>query len=142
MKILHRGYEIDDDPARVDVDAVWAFLSTEAYWARWRTRADVDAQIAASWRVVGAYGPDGSQVGFARAFSDTVSLAYLADLYVLPDHRGHGLGHALTSAMIDEGPGQAMRWLLHTRDAHGMYATHGFAPADVTVMERPRPEPS
>jgi len=141
MKQLRDGYEIDDDPTRVDVDAVWAFLSTGAYWARWRTRADVAAQIAASWRVVGAYAPDGSQVGFARAFSDTVSLAYLADLYVLPGHRGHGLGHALTAAMVDEGPGAGMRWLLHTQDAHELYAAHGFAPADVTVMERPRPEP-
>jgi GNAT superfamily N-acetyltransferase len=139
MRRLHEGYELDDDPRRVDVDAVWAFLAAEAYWARWRRREDVAAQIAAAWRVVGVYAADGSQVGFARAFSDGVSLAYLADVYVLDAHRGHGLGHALVSAMVDEGPGATFRWLLHTADAHGLYTAHGFGPADDTVMERPRP---
>ncbi len=134
------GYEIDDDPARIDVDAVWAYLSTEAYWARWRSRDDVAAQIARAWRVVGAYAADGRQVGFARAFSDGVSMAYLADVYVLAGHRGQGLGRALVTAMIDGGPGSSFRWLLHTQDAHSLYAEYGFEPAGVTVMERPRPE--
>jgi hypothetical protein len=48
-------FELSDDPARLDVDAVWTFLSTEAYWARWRTRADFEAQLASAWRVVGVY---------------------------------------------------------------------------------------
>jgi GNAT superfamily N-acetyltransferase len=136
------GYELDDDPARVDVDAVWAFLSTEAYWARWRTRVDLEAQLASAWRVVGVYGlATGAQVGFARAFSDGAAMAYLADVYVLPEHRGHGLGHALVAAMVDDGPGASYRWLLHTADAHELYAAHGFAPPDRTLLERPRRDP-
>ena len=89
------GYVIDDDPERIDLDVLWDFLSTRAYWARWRNRTDVAAQVAGAWRVVGAYDAGtGAQVGFARAISDGVSLGYLADVFVVDEHRGHGLGHA------------------------------------------------
>ncbi len=131
------AYEISDDPARVDIDAAWAFLSTEAYWARWRTRADVERQIAGAWRVVGAYAEDGAMIGFARAFSDGVAIAYLADVYVLPGHRGAGLGRRVVQEMVDDGPGRDFRWLLHTADAHGLYARFGFGPPDATLLERP-----
>ena len=61
-------YELDDDPTRIQPDVVWAYLSTDAYWGRWRTREDVDAQLASAWRVVGVYvAGTGEQVGFARA---------------------------------------------------------------------------
>jgi GNAT superfamily N-acetyltransferase len=132
------GYDISDDPAAVDLDALWFFLSTEAYWARWRDRGVVEQQVQGAWRVVGAYErTSGTMVGFCRAISDGVSLAYLADVYVLPEHRGHGLGKALVGAMIDGGPGREFRWLLHTDDAHGLYAGLGFGPPDATYMERP-----
>ena len=82
-------YELDDDPDRVDVDAVWAFLSTEAYWGRSRSRLDFEAQLATAWRVVGAYETaTGRLVGFARAISDGVAYGYLSDVFVLPDARG------------------------------------------------------
>ena len=130
-------YEVSDDPARVDVDAAWAFLSTEAYWARWRAREDFERQVAGAWRVVGCYDADGAMVAFCRAFSDGVAMAYLADVYVLPAHRGAGLARRMVQAMIDEGPGRDFRWLLHTADAHELYASFGFAPSDATLMERP-----
>lgn len=133
-------YEIDDDPARVDRDTVWGFLSTEAYWARWRGRAEVEAQLDAAWRLVGAYHRDtGELVGFARAVSDGVSFGYLADVFVVRSARGTGLGEALISAMVEDGPGRALRWVLHTADAHGLYARFGFAPPDRTCLERPAP---
>ena len=129
---------LDDDPVRVDMEVVWGFLSQEAYWARWRTRADVEAQVRASWRVVGVYKRvDGAMVGFARATSDGVALAYLADVFILPEHRGQGLGRALVAAMIDGGPGAHFRWLLHTVDAHDLYAAFGFVSPDATLLERP-----
>jgi GNAT superfamily N-acetyltransferase len=127
---------IDDDPARIDADEVWAYLSTEVYWGRWRSRADFDLQLAGAWRVVGAYA-DGAQVGFARAVSDGVALAYLADVYVLPEHRGHGLGKALVAAMVEDGPGRDFRWLLHTADAHDLYRPFGFTEPDEKCLERP-----
>ena len=131
------AYDIDDDPARLDLDTIWTFLSTEAYWSRWRSRADVEEQVRTAWRVVGAYAPDGEQVGFARAVSDGVAFAFLADVFVLPTHRGHGLGKRLVAAMIDEGPGAHFRWMLFTGDAHGLYERFGFAAPDATAMVRP-----
>ncbi|GAA2134459.1 GNAT family N-acetyltransferase [Nocardioides bigeumensis] len=137
------GYEIDDDPARVDRDAVWEWLSTQAYWHRGRSRADVERQLDGAWRVVAAYdGATGALVGFARALSDGVALAYLADVFVEDAHRGRGLGHALVTAMVDEGPGSGFRWMLHTADAHGLYAAHGFGPPDQSYLERPRVAPT
>jgi GNAT superfamily N-acetyltransferase len=131
-------YEVDDDPARVDLDVVWSFLSTEAYWGRWRSRDVVAAQVGTAWRVVGAYDRDsGSMAGFARAVSDGIQLAYLADVFVLGAHRGRGLGTRLVEEMIERGPGAGFRWLLNTSDAHGLYARFGFAAPDATLLERP-----
>ncbi|MEO9152353.1 MAG: GNAT family N-acetyltransferase [Lapillicoccus sp.] len=134
---LPEGYELSDDPARIDLDVVWGYLSTDAYWGRWRTRDEVRAQVDGAWRVVGAYDPDGLHVGFGRALSDGVALAYLADVFVLPEHRGRGLSKAMVRLMVDDGPGAQFRWMLHTRDAHGLYARAGFAAPDETYVERP-----
>ena len=131
------SYELDDDPARIDAAAAAAFLTTEAYWGRWRAEPDVRRQIAAAWRVVGAYDQAGAMVGFARAFSDGGS-AYLADVYVLPAHRGRGLGQAIVAMMIEQGPGAGYRWMLHTSDAYGLYRRFGFAPPPENYMERPQ----
>lgn len=131
-------YELDDDPTRIQPDAVWNWLSTEAYWGRRRTRADVDTQIAGAWRVVGAYRADtGEQVGFARAVSDGATFAYLADVFVLGAHRSNALGKRILKLMIDDGPGRDFRWTLFTGDAHGLYAQFGFSEPDATAMVRP-----
>jgi GNAT superfamily N-acetyltransferase len=130
-------YEFDDDTARIDVDAAWAFLSQRAYWGTWRARADFERQLAGAWRVVGCFDDEGQMVGFGRAVSDGVGLAYLGDVYVLEEHRGHGLGKRLVQAMIDDGPGREFRWLLHTADAHRLYEQFGFAAPDGTLLERP-----
>jgi len=131
-------WETDDDPARIDRDAVWAFLSTEPYWGRWRDRPTVERQVDGAWRVVGAYHREtGAMVGFARAVSDGVALAYLADVYVLATARGRGIGTRLVRVMIDDGPGADFRWMLHTADAHPLYRRFGFAEPDATYLERP-----
>jgi RimJ/RimL family protein N-acetyltransferase/GNAT superfamily N-acetyltransferase len=137
MRVTAGGYEIDDDRARIDPQAAVAFLTTQAYWARWRGAEDIIRQIAGAWRVVGAYDRASAMVGFARAFGDGGS-AYLADVYVLPGHRGAGLGRALVRMMVDEGPGAGKRWMLHTSDAHGLYRSFGFAQAPDNYLERPR----
>jgi GNAT superfamily N-acetyltransferase len=141
-EVTDGGYELDDDPARVDRDVLWAFLSTDAYWARWRDRDVVEAQLATAWRIVGAYDRDGAMVGFARAVSDGITIAYLADVFILPVARGTGLGVALVRTMVDGGPGAHLRWMLHTRDAHGLYQRFGFREADETYLERPMQLPS
>jgi GNAT superfamily N-acetyltransferase len=133
------AYELDDDPGRIDREAVWEFLSTQAYWGRYRTRADFEAQLASAWRVVGVYETaTGRQVGFARAISDGVDFGYLADVFILPGARGEGLGRELVATMIDRGPGAGFRWSLHTLDAHGLYRKYGFAEPDTRYLERPR----
>ena len=141
MIFPHGSYELDDDPDRVDVDVAWSFLSTSAYWATWRQRGDFESQLASAWRVVGAYDQaTGAMVGFARAISDGVALAYLADVFVLAQSRGRGLGKALVTTMIDRGPGSGFRWMLHTADAHRLYEGFGFSPANDEYLERPRQE--
>lgn len=135
-RALDSGYELDDDPSRVDLDALVAFLTTSAYWGRWRGRTEIVAQVESAWRLIGLY-TGGAMVGFARAVSDGVAFAYLADVYVHPDHRGNGRGTALVRELV-EGQGAAdFRWLLHTADAHGLYAKLDFAPPGPDVLERP-----
>jgi ribosomal protein S18 acetylase RimI-like enzyme len=132
-------FELDDDPARIDVDAVHAFLSLESYWGRGRQRELVERAIGGSARVVGLYSAD-AQVGFARAVSDRAIIAYLADVYVLSECRGRGLGVELVREMLEGGFGPDVRWLLHTADAQGLYAKLGFEEATSTyrLMERAR----
>jgi GNAT superfamily N-acetyltransferase len=132
---LEGGYELDDDPARIDVDAVHAFL-TQSYWAEGRSHETVERLVLEAQRVVGLY-HEGRQVGFCRAVSDDASLTYLADVYVLEEHRGRGLGVELVHEMIDNGPYARRRWLLHTRDAHELYRRFGFGPPNERLMERP-----
>jgi ribosomal protein S18 acetylase RimI-like enzyme len=134
---LPGGFEVDDDPARIDVDAVFDFLSNEAYWATGRPRDTVERLIREADRVVGAYDEDGRQIGFARAFTDGVAVAYLADVYVLPEFRGRELGVELVREMIDNGPYARIKWLLHTTDAHGLYRKFGFDVPSEKVLERP-----
>ncbi|MGE5274176.1 MAG: GNAT family N-acetyltransferase [Verrucomicrobiota bacterium] len=132
---LEGGYDLDDDPGRIDVDAVHAFL-TQSYWAEGRSRETVERLVREAQRVVGLY-HDGRQVGFCRAVSDDASVTYLADVYVLPEHRGRGLGVELVREMIENGPYARRRWLLHTRDAHDLYRRFGFGVPGERLMERP-----
>ena len=137
MVIVFGNYQLDDEPARIDRDAVWSFLSEHAYWGRWRTRRDLDRQMDSAWRMVGVYNGDGQLVGFARAVSDGVALAYLADTYIVAGARNQGLGKELIRVMIECGSGAGFRWTLHTADAHGLYQQFGFARPDHTYLERP-----
>jgi RimJ/RimL family protein N-acetyltransferase/GNAT superfamily N-acetyltransferase len=139
VRVSAGNYEIDDDPGRIDPDAAAGFLTTQAYWGRWRGPADIKDQIGQAWRLVGAYDTAGAMVGFARAFGDGGS-AYLADVYVLPEHRGSGLGRAIVRVMIEDGPGAGFRWMLHTSDAHGLYRDFGFAASGTRYLERPSRE--
>jgi GNAT superfamily N-acetyltransferase len=124
---LENGYELDDDRSRLDREAIHAFL-TASYWAEGRTRQRQDELIDASGHVVGLY-KDGDQIGFARAVDcDAAGFVYLADVYVLDEHRGHGLGVELVREIVEHGPYAGRRWVLHTRDAHALYEKFGFGP--------------
>jgi len=132
---LGNGYELDDDRGRLDRDAVHAYLGGVSYWAKGRTRERQDELIDASDRVVGLY-HEGKQIGFARAVDcDAAGLVYLADVYVLDGHGGHGLGTELVREVVENGPYAERRWILHTRDAHSLYEKFGFGPHE-RLMQR------
>jgi GNAT superfamily N-acetyltransferase len=133
---LPGGFELDDDPRRIDVDAVQDYLANHSYWARGRPREVMERLVREASRVVGLY-RDGEQVGFARVVSDGEVFAYLADVYVLPEHQGAGLGVELVRETVDNGPHRDLRWTLGTADAHDFYARFGFGPPSTAVMERP-----
>jgi GNAT superfamily N-acetyltransferase len=122
---LPGGFELDDDPERIDVDAVHAFISTESYWGLGRPREPVARAVSGSTRVLGLY-LDGRQIGFARAISDGATLAYLADVYVLGPYRGRGLGYELVREIVENSFGE-VRWMLNTADAQGLYEKLGFS---------------
>jgi GNAT superfamily N-acetyltransferase len=135
-RALPGGYELDDDRARVDLDAVHAFIST-SYWAEGRSRETMDRLVARAARVVGLYA-DGAQVGFCRIESDGEKFAFLFDVYVLSEHRGMGLGVELVREAVERGPHAELAWYLKTSDAHGLYERFGFGPPDPErTMERP-----
>jgi predicted N-acetyltransferase YhbS len=136
-RALSDGFELDDDRDRIDVDAVHDFLSNHAYWAKGRPRETVDRLIREAARVVGLY-HQGRQIGFTRTVSDGASVTYLADVYVLPEFRGRGLGAELVRETVDAGPYKDTRWLLHTADAHALYARFGFRKPGERLLERDR----
>ena len=134
-RALGDGYELDDDLARIDREAVHRYLSEESYWAKGRSRAVQDELIRNAARVVGLY-HEGRQVGFTRTLSDGHTQSYLADVYVLDEHRGRGLGVELVRFSVDEGPFAKTKWFLHTANAHDLYRKLGFAEPGDKALER------
>ena len=134
---LGDGYELDDGPERIDVAAVHRYISEESYWAPGRDYQTQERLVHTAARVVGLY-HEGRQIGFCRAV-ETFGLpaVYLADVYVLAEHRGRGLGVALVEEMVEQGPYADRAWLLHTSDAHELYRRFGFGAPGVRLMERP-----
>jgi len=135
------SYTLSDEPARLDLAAVHAYLS-EAYWSRGLPLSVLERAVAGSL-CIGAYEEGGAQVGFARFVTDYATFCYVCDVYVLEAHRGHGLARAML-AMADQHPRlQGLRrWMLVTRDAHTLYAECGFTPLahPERHMERSRPD--
>jgi GNAT superfamily N-acetyltransferase len=122
------GYEIDTDPARVDVERLHRWLSTDAYWALGRDRETVERTLAHSLPF-GLYHPTSGFTGFARAITDRATFAYLCDVYVDRLARGRGMGNWFVGAVHAhlEGLG-CRRLMLATADAHGLYSRFGYGP--------------
>jgi GNAT superfamily N-acetyltransferase len=127
-------YFISTAPERLDLDVIHGFLSL-SYWAAGRSRERVEASIAHSipiglYHGAGAQGRAeqgrAEQVGFARVVSDHTTFAYLADVFVLDQHRGRGLGVWLVETALGLPECEGARWRLGTRDAHELYRKFGF----------------
>jgi GNAT superfamily N-acetyltransferase len=128
---VHRGeFVISTDRARLDLDVIHGFL-TNCYWAKGIPR-DVVARSIEHSLCFGVYDGSGAQVGFARVISDFATVAYVGDVFVLESHRGRGLSKWLMECMMQHPALQGLRrWILLTRDAHGLYAQFGFTPLAV-----------
>jgi GNAT superfamily N-acetyltransferase len=121
-------YEIVSDIARMDLDRIHQWLSTDAYWALGRTRDTVETAARHSLNV-GVFANDGTQIAYARVVTDHATFAWLCDVYVERDHRGRGLGRLLSEAVVAKlRPLCLKRVLLATLDAHQVYASVGFVP--------------
>lgn len=134
-RALGEGYELDDDRDRIDVAAVHRYISEESYWAPGREYTVMEGLIGEAARVVGLYHDD-RQVGFCRAARCSPGMFYLADVYVLEECRGRGLGVELVREMVEPGPYREAKWLLHTSDAHELYRKFGFGLPGERAMER------
>ena len=135
------GFTISTDPARLDLDGLYAWLSN-SYWARGIPR-DVFERSVRHALCFGVY-EGARQVGFARVVTDFATVAYVGDVFVLEAWRGKGLSRWLMEVISAHPELQGLRrWILLTRDAHGLYEKFGFTPlADPSRwMEKWSPEP-
>lgn len=125
MEIAENGFIFSDDKNLVDVTAVHHYLSTQSYWAR-EIPKEIVAKSIANSLCFGIY-RDGRQAGFARWITDGATFGYLADVYVEDEFRGLGLSKKLMTIMLFHEELQGLRrYMLATRDAHGLYSQFGF----------------
>jgi N-acetylglutamate synthase-like GNAT family acetyltransferase len=121
-----KQFEISTDKTRLDIDVIQRFLSEESYWANKRSREQTEAAIENSI-CFGVYYGD-RQIGFARVISDKATFAYIGDVFILNEFRGRGLSKRLMQAMLEHPDLQGLRrWVLATKDAHGLYEQFGFS---------------
>jgi GNAT superfamily N-acetyltransferase len=124
LEYKHDGYTISTDKTRLDIPGIHAFLR-ESYWASGIPR-EVVARSIENALCFGVY-DDVRQIGFARVISDFATFAYLGDVFILASHRGRGLAKWLLACIRSHPDLQGLRrWMLATRDAHGLYARVGF----------------
>jgi GNAT superfamily N-acetyltransferase len=128
-------YSISTDPSLLDVDTIHHYLSKESYWAQHIPKEVVEKSIANSL-CFGLYHDD-KQIGFARLITDKATFAYLADVFVLEAYRGKGLSKWMMTAIHAHPEVQGLRrWVLGTRDAHGLYEQFGWTVFDEDTRKR------
>ncbi len=142
-RLLKDGYEISTDKSKLDIPFIHQYLSTASYWAKNIPLALVQKSIQGSV-CFGVYDlqpgfPSGKQVGFARMITDGATFGYLADVFIIDQHRGKGLSKWLMEVIVEYPEFQALRrWMLATRDAHGLYSQFEFTALDKPerIMQR------
>ena len=129
------GYLISTDPAKLDTRAIHRYLSEDSYWAQ-QIPYDVVQRSLANSLCFGLY-HEGRQAGFARLVTDKATFAYLADVFILPEHRGKGLSKWMLSVIHAHPELQGLRrWMLGTKDAHGLYEQFGWQPLSEEAKRR------
>jgi ribosomal protein S18 acetylase RimI-like enzyme len=135
-------YEISSDPARLDLAVIHGYLA-RSYWSPGIPREIVERAVRNSLCFGVYHRETGAQLAFTRVVTDHATFAYLCDVFVLEEHRGHGLGKAMMrAAMAHPALAGARRVMLATRDAHGLYRQYGFghAAGNTNLMEVVRPD--
>ena len=134
-------YLITSDRSRLDVGFIHNFLANETYWAVGRSIEVVKRSIDNSL-CFGIYRKT-EQIGFARVVTDFATFAWLADVFIVPEHRGHGLAKWLMEVILAHPELQGFRrWVLATKDAHSLYAQFGFIPLHQPGRWMERPDPN
>lgn len=139
-----QNFLISTEISEIDVKMVHQFLANESYWVPGIGMEKVECLLehALCFGVYDCSQDDQMQVGFARVITDYASFAYIADLFILSEFRGQGLGKWLVSCILAHPKLQDLRkWMLHTRDAHGLYRAFGFrlnADKDTLMSYNPR----
>ena len=134
------AFTVTCDPAKLDRGLIAGFLRS-SYWAQGIPPETVERSLESS--LCFALLDGDRQVGFARVISDYATIAYLADVFVVPEYRGRGLAKWLMECVVGHPNLQGLRrWMLGTRDAHGLYEQFGFTPLKKpeTFMERHNPD--
>lgn len=142
FEVQHGDYLVTTDSSRLDVDVIYSYLS-QSYWAAGIPRHIVEKSIDNSL-CFGVFHQQ-AQVGFARLVTDMATFAYLADVFILPEYRGKGLSKWLMEVIHSHPELQTLRrWMLATRDAHGLYSQFGWVTltedSAKTIMLIPNPE--
>lgn len=120
-------YTISTDNQRLDIKIIHDFISNQSYWAKGRSIETAQRALEHSLNF-GLY-KSSQQVGFARVVTDYATFAWIADVFVLPEHRGKGLSKWLMEVILSHSELQGFRrWVLATKDAHSLYARFGFIP--------------
>jgi GNAT superfamily N-acetyltransferase len=132
---------LSTDPVRLDLDRIHGWLAS-AYWSPGVRREIVERAFANSL-AIGAYAPDGEQLAVARVVTDRATFAWLCDVFVAPHARGQGIARAMVDALVAEPELATLRrWMLGTRDAHGVYSACGFLPVDPRIFMEYTPDPA
>lgn len=134
-------YAISTNDNRLDIPVIHDFISNQSYWAQGRTIETVQRALNNSLNF-GLY-CDKRQVGFARVVTDYATFAWIADVFVLSEHRGQGLSKWLMEVILSHPELQGFRrWVLATKDAHSLYARFGFIPLHRPERWMERPDPN
>ena len=134
-------YTVSTDNKRLEIETIHDFLANQSYWATGRSVDTVRRALDNSFNF-GLY-KDKKQIGFARVVTDYATFAWVADVFVLPEHRGQGLSKWLMEVILAHPALQGFRrWVLATKDAHKLYERYGFIPLHRPErwMERPDPK--
>ncbi|MGH9873536.1 MAG: GNAT family N-acetyltransferase [Pyrinomonadaceae bacterium] len=134
-------YLISTDRSRLDVELIHEFISKTSYWGQGRSLEVVQRSLDNSLNF-GLY-KNTEQLGFARVVTDYATFAWIADVFVLPEHRGQGLSKWLMEVMLSHPRLQGFRrWVLATKDAHSLYERYGFIPLHRPERWMERPDPN